>query len=488
MRKNLTNKVIALLMLFTMIFATVSTILPVYAAGTTITVADVTGNPGKEITVDVTISGNTGFGSGTFTLEYDSKVLTLKAIDVKGKVLAGATVNVAKNKISFAKAANVTKDGVLFTATFEINKDAPEGVSVISVDAKNIMNATTHELLSITNKKGSVNVKVPHVCGKAEYVKEVDSSCSKEGTKAHYLCSCGKKYSDEACTKEMSTKDLTIAKKNHNYGSWKTTKEPTCTAKGKKERTCKDCNYVATSSISANGHKWGEWEVTTPATATVNGVETRKCSECNEKETREIIATGHTFGEWVETKAPTCTAKGEQTRTCTDPGCDEKETREIAALDHNYGEWTVSKPATCCDLGEESRTCSICQGVEKRDIAKDPDNHVYGEWTVSKEASCGVKGEETRTCACGAKETRETEALTHEWEWVVDKEATKSKDGVKHEECKHCGEKRNEGTVIEKTGNGMLVFWIILIVVLIVGAGVVVFAFIYKRKRAGAKG
>ena len=116
MRKNLTNKVIAVLMLFTMIFATVSTILPVYAAGTTITVADVSGNPGKDVTVDVTISGNTGFGSGTFTLEYDAKVLTLKAIEVKGKVLAGATVNVAKNKISFAKATNVTKDGVLFTA------------------------------------------------------------------------------------------------------------------------------------------------------------------------------------------------------------------------------------------------------------------------------------------------------------------------------------------------------------------------------------
>lgn len=41
----------------------------------------------------------------------------------------------------------------------------------------------------------------------------------------------------------------------------------------------------------------------------------------------------------------------------------------------------------------------------------------------------------------------------HEWEWVIDKEATQDETGLKHEECKICGETRSEGTVIPKVPN-----------------------------------
>ncbi len=43
-------------------------------------------------------------------------------------------------------------------------------------------------------------------------------------------------------------------------------------------------------------------------------------------------------------------------------------------------------------------------------------------------------------------------ATGHNFEWVVDKEATREEAGLKHEECTKCGTKQNEGTVIDKIG------------------------------------
>ena len=42
----------------------------------------------------------------------------------------------------------------------------------------------------------------------------------------------------------------------------------------------------------------------------------------------------------------------------------------------------------------------------------------------------------------------------HTFVWKVDKEATTTQTGLKHEECTVCGAKRNEGTVIPATGGG----------------------------------
>ena len=48
-------------------------------------------------------------------------------------------------------------------------------------------------------------------------------------------------------------------------------------------------------------------------------------------------------------------------------------------------------------------------------VKADVHEHSFGEWTVTKEATCTEKGEETRTCACGETETREVEALGHDY-------------------------------------------------------------------------
>ena len=84
-------------------------------------------------------------------------------------------------------------------------------------------------------------------------------------------------------------------------------------------------------------------------------------------------------------------------------------------------------------------------------------SHVF-EWTTTKEATCTEKGEKHGICTvCGHEETREIEALGHEFanEFTVDKEATTTEEGSKSQHCLHagCTEKTNV-TVIPKLAAG----------------------------------
>ena len=84
-------------------------------------------------------------------------------------------------------------------------------------------------------------------------------------------------------------------------------------------------------------------------------------------------------------------------------------------------------------------------------------SHVF-EWTTTKEATCTEKGEKHGICTvCGHEETRELEALGHEFanEFTVDKEATTTEEGSKSQHCLHagCTEKTNV-TVIPKLTAG----------------------------------
>ena len=84
-------------------------------------------------------------------------------------------------------------------------------------------------------------------------------------------------------------------------------------------------------------------------------------------------------------------------------------------------------------------------------------SHVF-EWTTTKEATCTEKGEKHGICTvCGHEETREIEALGHEFsnEFTVDKEATTTEEGSESQHCLHagCTEKTNV-TVIPKLSSG----------------------------------
>ena len=66
------------------------------------------------------------------------------------------------------------------------------------------------------------------------------ASCTEDGTEAYWTCSeCGRMFSDEAGTKEISA-PVTISATGHDWGGWTVEKEPTGTEEGIEVRTCRN--------------------------------------------------------------------------------------------------------------------------------------------------------------------------------------------------------------------------------------------------------
>ena len=100
---------------------------------------------------------------------------------------------------------------------------------------------------------------------------------------------------------------------------------------------------------------------------------------------------------------------------------------------HNF-KWIVDKEATTTEKGSKHEECTVC-GYKKTavDISKiDSHNHKYGmEW----------KYDETNhwhECEDGEK----ADITAHNFKWIIDKEATATEKGSKHEECTVCGYKK----------------------------------------------
>ncbi|MBO4869420.1 MAG: hypothetical protein J5585_06875 [Clostridia bacterium] len=111
---------------------------------------------------------------------------------------------------------------------------------------------------------------------------------------------------------------------------------------------------------------------------------------------------------------------------------------ELQSIDVDYENATVlvhdlSGKGTCT----QRPTCPVC-GIEFGET--DPDNHDFGEWTVTTPATCTEKGEEKRSCSrCDATETREVEALGHNYEAVVTP-PTCTEAGYTTHTCSRCGD------------------------------------------------
>lgn len=80
----------------------------------------------------------------------------------------------------------------------------------------------------------------------AEYVQKVDATCQKDGHIAYYKCTtCGKLFSDSACTKEITDINSTVIKKiDHIAGDWITDKAATTESEGHRHKECTMCGKV----------------------------------------------------------------------------------------------------------------------------------------------------------------------------------------------------------------------------------------------------
>ena len=308
-------------------------------------------------------------------------------------------------------------------------------------------------------------------------------TCTEKGKTAYYTCDgCDKWFEDATGASEITDKtSVILAATGHSASDWKSDNTDHW-----KECTVVGCGVIIEGSKAA--HTAGEWIIDTPATATTSGSKHKECTVCGYTMATETIpATGggehtHSYGsEW----------KNDADNHWHECSCGDK--KDTAA--HTAGEWIIDTPATATTDGSKHKECTVCgytMATETISATGGEHTHSYGsDW----------KNDATNhwhECSCGDK----ADKAAHDFKWVVDKEATATQKGSKHEECKVCGYKKSAveipatGTPSEpgkptgpdfpQTGdNSDMILWIAL---LYISGGVLTGVMVFdKRKRHSVK-
>ena len=303
-------------------------------------------------------------------------------------------------------------------------------------------------------------------------------TCTEKGNTAYYTCDgCDKWFEDATGASEITDKtSVILAATGHSVSDWKSDHTDHW-----KECTVVGCGVIIEGSKAA--HTAGEWIIDTPATATTSGSKHKECTVCGYTMATETIpATGggehtHSYGsEW----------KNDADNHWHECSCGDK--KDTAA--HTAGEWIIDTPATATTSGTKHKKCTVCgytMTIETIPATGGEHTHSYGsDW----------KNDATNhwhECSCGDK----ADKAAHDFKWVVDKEATATQKGSKHEECRVCGYKKAAveipatGTPTEpgkptdsdspQTGdNSNMILWIAL---LFVSGGVVIGIIVYSKKK-----
>ena len=156
---------------------------------------------------------------------------------------------------------------------------------------------------------------------------------------------------------------------------------------------------------------------------------------------------------------------------------------------HTAGEWIIDTPATATTSGTKHKECTVCGYTMTTETipATGGGEHTHNYSSDWKSDSIN----HWKECSCGDK----ADVAAHSFKWVVDKEATATKKGSKHEECKVCHDKKDAVEIPATdpstnpdppvTGdNSMMGLWIALLFVS--GFGVVT-ATVYGKKRKSVK-
>lgn len=324
-----------------------------------------------------------------------------------------------------------------------------------------------HTPASIWNSDGEYHWKTCTVAGCGVII---DGSKAAHTSTGANVATCQHKAKCDVCGVEygaLAGHNPASGWTNDASGHWHACQTAGCTEK---------CDFAA-HTPDHEGHATEEYAI--------------KCTVCGYVIEAQLGHT-HVFDKEVATDAykatdAICTAKATYYKSCA---CGEKGTETFEAGELAPHTWT---PATCT----VPKTCSVCGATEGDALGhtegtewkSDADNH----WHVCTVAGCGVVIESSKAA--------------HEFEWKIDKEATATEKGSKHEECKVCGYKKAAveipatGTPTEpskpvepskptnpnspQTGdNSMTPLWIALLFVS--GAGVAGTT-LYSRKRKSVK-
>ena len=211
-------------------------------------------------------------------------------------------------------------------------------------------------------------------------------------------------------------------------------------------------------------------------------------SEITDKTSVILAATGHSVSDWKSDNT-------DHWKECTVVGCGVIIEGSKAA--HTAGEWISDTPATTTTSGTKHKKCTVCGYTMATETIPatggGEHTHSYGsEWKNDAD-------NHWHECSCGDKD----DVAAHSFKWVVDKEATATKKGSKHEECKVCGYKKaaveipatgsttkptdptqtnpNTGAESPKTDdNSNRILWIALLFII---GGAVIGITVYRKKK-----
>ena len=430
----------------------------------------------------------------TFYAIWESKEYSIIVTDGKATIGAGSEISKAAQGTTITLTANAAPDGKVF------DKWVVESGNTTLEDANS---ETTTFIMPDSEVSVKATYTIPHThtydqeIQKPETLKSA-ADCTND---AVYFksCSCGEISTTETFTaagtqlghawasdwskdtdnhwKECSRCHEKKDEAAHDYGSDnicdtcgydKTVphthnltlvpaKAPTCTEKGNTAYyTCDGCD------------KWFE--------------DATGASEITDKTSVILAATGHSASDWKSDNT-------DHWKECTVVGCGVIIEGSKAA--HTAGEWIIDTPATATTSGTKHKKCTVCgytMTIETIPATGGGEHtHSYGsDW----------KNDATNhwhECSCGDK----ADKAAHDFKWVVDKEATATQKGSKHEECRVCGYKKAAveipatGTPTEpgkptdsdspQTGdNSNMILWIAL---LFVSGGVVIGIIVYSKKK-----
>ena len=345
----------------------------------------------------------------------------------------------------------------------------------------------------------------------------VTPTCTTTGSIEYWECSaCGKKFSDAACTIEVT--DVTLPMAAHTLTKTDA-KAATCTEAGNAEYwTCSVCKKLFSDSEGKN--EITAASVVIPATGHTadatgwHGDDTNHwhvCATCKEK-FDEAAHTGGTAtcsskavcdvckAEYGTTTAHTFISKHDDTqhwKECSICGAIDLENPKT---NHTFGEWETVTDSTCTETGTKKHTCTGCDYSETGVIEKKAhttEHHDRVDPTCTTTGSieywqCGVCGKMFSDAACTTEVTDVTlDKLPHSagtaWEkdtayhwhlctscgsevmdkavhtygdWVTVAEATETEAGLRKRTCSVCGYEQTEEigilrfTVTVRNGSG----------------------------------
>lgn len=246
----------------------------------------------------------------------------------------------------------------------------------------------------------AVTVTCAHTMEKTE---AVEPTCGKDGSIEYYICTkCGRKYSDEAGTKEV-TDTIVPATGNHGETEVRDAVAATEETEGYTGDTyCKVCGNKIKDGETIpklpHTHVMTKTEAVEPDCENAGNVEYYTCTKCgktyaDEAGTKELTdvtvkAKGHTGGDWEKDET-------NHWKVCTVCG------KEFGKAAHDY-KWIVDKAATEDETGLAHEECSQCGSRRSENTVLNKLDHVHTgiEHHEAVAATCMTKGNvEYWTCS-----------------------------------------------------------------------------------------